>query len=126
MSLKHHYKGPKIMNKSAANSAIVYGLFATIAALLSGCATQPSPYRVPMSTVDLNYFRVDCKQKQQQVAMLQSMRLSADEQFAARMRLSLQPWTIVTNGTVWAVNYDMAHGNPNRYINYHLNQLRYC
>lgn len=79
-----------------------------------------------MATMDLNYFQTDCRYKQQQVEMLQAMRLSADEQFAARMRLNLQPWTIVTNGNVWAVNYDMSHGNPNRYINYHLNQLRYC
>lgn len=79
-----------------------------------------------MATVDLNYFRTDCRFKAQQVAMLQSMRLTADEQFAARMRLSFQPWTIVTNGQVWLVNYDMALGNPNYYINYHLNQLRYC
>jgi hypothetical protein len=114
------------MTKSAVSSAIVCGLFVTIAALCSGCATQPPPYRVPMSTVDLNYFRPDCSVKAQQVAMLQSMRLSADERFSARMRLSLQPWTIVTNGQVWAVNYDMAHGNPNKYIDYHLNQLRYC
>jgi hypothetical protein len=79
-----------------------------------------------MATVDLNYFQTDCRFKAQQVAMLQSMRLTADEQFAARMRLSFQPWTIVTNGQVWLVNYDMALGNPNRYINDHLNQLRYC
>lgn len=115
-----------IMTKSAVNSGIVCGLFATIVALLSGCATHPNPYRVPMATVDLNYFQTDCRHKTQQVAMLQAMRLTADEQFAARMRLSLQPWTIVTNGQTWLVNYDMALGNPNKYINYHLNQLRYC
>ena len=114
------------MIKSAVNSGIVCGLFVTTVALLSGCATHPNPYRVPMATVDLNYFQTDCRHKTQQVAMLQAMRLTADEQFAARMRLSLQPWTIVTNGQTWLVNYDMAYGNPNKYINYHLNQLRYC
>lgn len=79
-----------------------------------------------MSTVDLNYFQTDCRIKTQQVALLQSMRLSADEQFAARMRFGLQPWTVITNQQVWAVNYDMAYGHPNKYIDYHLNQLRYC
>jgi hypothetical protein len=122
----HLCKMKDIMTKSVVNSGIVFGLCVTIVALCSGCATHPAPHRVPMATVDLNYFQTDCRFKTQQVAMLQSMRLTADEQFAARMRLSFQPWTIVTNGQVWLVNYDMALGNPNRYINYHLNQLRYC
>jgi len=87
--------------------------------LFSGCATHPDPSRVPMATVDLNYFQVDCRRKDEQVAMLQAMRQSRDEQFASRMRAMVNPF-------VWTSDHDIAYNNPNKYINYHLQNLRYC
>ena len=87
--------------------------------LFSGCALHPVPDRVPMATIDLNHFQIDCRYKEQQVAMLQSMRQSRDENFAARMRAMAQPLS-------WNENHDIAYGNPNKYINHHLRQLSYC
>lgn len=88
-------------------------------ALSSGCATQIDPNRVPMSTQDLNHFQVDCRIKTQQVAMLQSMRQTREEQFAANMRSTLRPFS-------WTHDHDIAYNNPNKYIDFHLNQLNYC
>lgn len=89
------------------------------ASLFSGCATHPDPSRVPMATVDLNHFVVDCRRKEEQVAMLQAMRQSRDEQFGSRMRAMFNPLG-------WTSDHDVAFNNPNKYINYHLNSLRYC
>lgn len=72
-----------------------------------------------MSTVDLNHFVVDCRIKQQQVDMLQSMRQSRDEQFAARVRTMFQPFA-------WTSDHDIAYGNPNKYINFWLRELSAC
>lgn len=77
------------------------------------------PQRIPMSTKDLNYFQVDCRIKDQQVAMLQSMRQTRDEQFVSHMRSMFNPF-------VWTIDHDVAHNNPNKYINYHLRNLSYC
>jgi hypothetical protein len=79
-----------------------------------------------MSTYDLNYFQTDCKKKDEQVVFLQSMRQSRDEQFAARMRNTLQPWKIFTNPAEYSSDHDVSNNNPNKYINFHLNQLKYC
>lgn len=79
-----------------------------------------------MSARDLNWFQPDCKRKHEQVAMLQSMRQTTDEAFAARMRNVLQPWKIFTNPETYRLNDDIGYGNHDHYINFHLNQLRYC
>jgi len=89
------------------------------AALFSGCANHIDPHRVPMSTQDLNHFQVDCRIKDQQVAMLQSMRQSRDEMFAASMRSTFRPFS-------WTSDHDIAYNNPNKYIDFHLHQLGYC
>ena len=99
--------------------AIVSGMCVMCVALFSGCASQINPNRVPMSTQDLNHFQIDCRIKSQQVAMLQSMRQSREEQFAADMRSRLRPFS-------WTPDHDIAYNNPNKYIDFHLNQLSYC
>lgn len=87
--------------------------------LFSGCASQIDPRRVPMSTMDLNTYQVNCKLKRQQVEFLQSMRQTRDEQFAASMRGVIRPFS-------WTHDHDIAHNNPNKFIDFHLKQLSYC
>ena len=107
--------------------AIVFGLCVTIASLSSGCATSPDPHRVPANIEHLNSgFRLDCSRKQEQIDMLQSMRQSRDESFEAYLRLMMQPWRLFSAPGDHQIDVDVAYGNPNKYINYHLNQLRYC
>lgn len=107
------------MNVAVRRFAKVFGMCVITVGLFSGCATQINPHRVPMSTQDLNHLQVDCRIKSQQVAMLQSMRQSRDEQFAASMRSRLRPFS-------WTPDHDIAYNNPNKYIDFHLNQLSYC
>jgi type IV pilus biogenesis protein CpaD/CtpE len=107
--------------------AIVFGLCVTIASLSSGCATTADPNRVPAGVEDLNSrFQIDCSRKQEQIDMLQSMRQSRDETFEAYLRLMLQPWRVFTDPNSHQIDAEISQGNPNKYINYHLNQLRYC
>jgi hypothetical protein len=58
--------------------------------------------------------------------MLPSMRQSRDESVEAYLRVMLQPWRVVTAPGDHQIDVEIAYGNPNKYINYHLNQLRYC
>ena len=71
-----------------------------------------------MAAADLNHFVVDCRRKAEQVAMLQAMRQSREEQFASRIR--------AMNPLVWTSDHDVAFNNPNKYINFHLRNLSYC
>jgi hypothetical protein len=114
------------MNKLNVKSVIVSGIFVTTVSLLSGCAVTADPARVPMSTQDLNWFQPDCNHKEAQIAMLQSMRKTPDEAIAARFRNILQPWKFVTNPAEYHANDQIGYGNHDHYINFHLNQLRYC
>jgi hypothetical protein len=79
-----------------------------------------------MSSYDLDYFQVDCSKKNEQVAFLQSMRQTTDETFSATLQNMLQPWKIFTDPVSYDINHNISRRNPNKYINYHLNQLRYC
>ena len=96
-----------------------FGLCVITVSLFSGCATQIDPARVPMRTVDLNTYQINCRLKDQQVAFLQSMRQTRDEQFGAVMRSRMRPFS-------WTADHDIAYNNPNKFIDYHLNQLSYC
>jgi hypothetical protein len=107
------------MNAVVQSFVNVFGMCAITVGLLSGCATQQQANRLPMATVDLNHFVVDCRIKQQQVALLQSMRQTSDEQFAARFRSMFRPFE-------WTSDHDIAYGNPNKYINFWLRELSAC
>lgn len=79
-----------------------------------------------MSAHDLNYFRIDCSKKEQQIAMLQSMRQSGDEQLEAQVSNMAQFWTVFTDPVGYQRRQDIASGNINKQINYNLQHLRYC
>ena len=79
-----------------------------------------------MSAHDLNYFRIDCSKKEQQIAMLQSMRQSGDEQLEAQVTNMAQFWTAITDPVGYQRRQDIASGNINKQINYNLQHLRYC
>jgi hypothetical protein len=119
-------KMSETMKTTVRKFVTVFGTCVITASLCSGCATQPNPNRIPMTTMDLNYYQVDCRRKQEQIEFLQRQRISRDDQFAARMRLMFRSDQLITNPRMYMVNYDMAHGNPNKYINYLLQELAAC
>ena len=67
--------------------------------LCSGCATG-TPSRTAMSINDLEYFQPNCKIAQQQMAMLNSMRRTADDQL-----FSLGGWSGEDKKINWLINW---------------------
>lgn len=114
------------MKLTAHKFASVFGSCVIAVSLCSGCATQPDVTRIPMNRADLNYFRIDCSRKEEQVRMLQSMRITADEQFAAQMRIMVKPYEYVTDPNAYSVNHSIGYGHVNKYINHHLKALSEC
>ena len=79
-----------------------------------------------MATQDLNHFRIDCSRKQEQIEFLQRQRLTQEEQLAARLRMMVKPYEIVTAQNVYSINHDMSNGNPNNYLTFLLRELSTC
>lgn len=120
------YKVKEIMQSIKHRFAIAFGICVICVSQLSGCATQPMPNRIPMATQDLNHFRIDCSRRQEQIAFLQNMRVTRDEQFASRMRVMLKPYEIITDPGAYYSNHDIAYRNTNKYINFLLKELSTC
>ena len=114
------------MPNNVHRSGIVFGLCAIIVSLSSGCASSPPVNRIPMAAQDLNYFRIDCSRKEEQIRMLQSMRQSGDEKLTAGFVNMTQPWTAFTDPDGYGTRAEIASGEINKQINYNLQRLRYC
>ena len=116
------------MNISRARSAIAFGLCVITATVSSGYAyTVETPvHRVPMAAIDLNYFQPDCRIKQQQIEMLQSMRPTGDEQLFAHVKNILHPWHRFTQPDEHNRRAEIGSGEINRQITYNLQLLRQC
>ena len=76
-----------------------FGTCVMCVSLFSACATG-TPSRTAMSIDDLEYFQPNCKIAQQQIAMLNSMRRSADDQL-----FSLSGWSGQDRKINWLINW---------------------
>jgi hypothetical protein len=105
-----------------------FGLCVITVSLFSGCAsTSTVPGGRPtMRYQDLNYFQVDCRRKQEQVEMLQSMRQSQDDMRSNALTNLMQPWTAVTNPRGFYERQKSSEGGINKQVNYNLFLLSYC
>lgn len=103
----------------------VFGIFATIAILFSATGCTTAQHR-SMSYQDLNYFKVDCRIKTQQIAMLQSMRPTADEKIIARFNNVAHPWQQVTNPNEFYHRHNLGSNRIDWMINQHLMALKEC
>jgi hypothetical protein len=99
-------------------SKLVFGLSVTLVILCSGCTTTR-----PMGYNDVNYYQIDCSKKNEQVAMLNSMRSDRDDRAMAKLRNIFQPWLPFTNPTEYANNYYQGTGRTDAYINYKAQDL---
>ncbi len=79
-----------------------------------------------MSAHDLNYFRIDCSRKEEQIRMLQSMRQSRDEQLMAVVTNAVTFWTAFTDPQTYDTRAEIGSGEINKQINYNLQHLRRC
>ena len=105
------------MNMSR-KSRLVFGMFATLAILCSGCSTTR-----PMAYNDVNYYQMDCAKKNEQIAMLNSMRSSRDDRAMAKLRNIFQPWLQITDPDQYANNYYQGTGRTDAYIDYKIQDL---
>jgi len=96
------------MKEAVDKFARVFGACVIIVSLCSGCASGTPPAR-PMTASDLDYFRLDCKIKDQQRAFLESMRLTPDDVFFNKINV-----------------FEGKYGDVNTRVNRLLFELRYC
>ena len=106
----------------ALRSVVVFGTCVIAASLFSGCATS-RPDRVPMAHDQLNHFVRDCRQKANQVAMLQNMRQTKDERTMAGLEVAMNPLLKYVNPAQHRQLQDIGSGQTNWYIDYHLQML---
>ena len=79
-----------------------------------------------MNYNDLEWFVVDCRQKRQQIAMLQAMRPTRDEKLFARLNNELLFWEPFTNPEKFQQRNQIASSRVDWLINQHLLRLREC
>jgi len=80
--------------------ALAVGVIAT---LCSGCSTGTPP-RMRMKTYDLNFFQYDCARSAEQMAFLNGLRRTADDQL-----FSFSGWTGVDRHTNWLIDYHIRY-----------------
>ena len=80
-----------------------FGICVMCVSLCSGCATG-TPSRTAMSVQDLEYFQPNCKIAKEQIAMLNSMRRTADDQL-----FSLSGWTGQDRKINWLINWHIRY-----------------
>jgi len=82
--------------------------------------------RQPMRIVDLDTFRINCRMKNEQVAMLQQMRLSGDDLLFAKLGNITKPWTMFSDSEQYGARAEMSSGRTNWLINQLLLELKEC
>lgn len=97
---------------------IACGIFVISAIVASaGCATQ----RPVMNSWDLDHFWTDCSRKQEQIAFLQSLRVTPDDQ----ARAALARLISLDAKRSWELD-SISSGRTNWIINQHLMALSRC
>jgi putative AlgH/UPF0301 family transcriptional regulator len=72
-----------------------------------------------MATLDLDWFQVNCRLKEQQIAFLQSQRQTSNERLAAGGQRLLTPWKVITDPATFQQQTVIHNG----YHNWSINQL---
>lgn len=105
-------------------SKVVSGACVIVASLFSSGCVSLQPTTQVMPWMDLDRFTPDCRIKEQQVRLLQSMRVSADDRLVYHFDNVTQPWHIVTRAQTWNHRQQVSTGRTNWLINQHLLTLR--
>lgn len=79
-----------------------------------------------MHVDELNRYQIVCKDKNDQVGQLQSMRTDANQELAARLRIMFQPWRMWSDPAAHDSDVSVGWGNTNMYVNYKLSMLSIC
>lgn len=100
------------------------GIFAVCVTLLvSGCAT--GPVHQSMAVEDLNYFKIDCSKKKEQIEFLQRQLNNGDDMLIARLKNMVTPWTALTDPEGRSEQYSIGSGHSNWLIKQTIWKIRY-
>jgi hypothetical protein len=113
----HKENGMNMWRKSAG----VSGICVTLAILCSGCSTIGSQ---PMRFSDLDHFQIDCARRNEQMALLQSMRSTPDDRLFALLSNKVQPWKQFSDPDQYNENAIRGYGRGDWVINQKLMELR--
>ena len=98
---------------------LVYGISAIAVIFCSGCASTSRQ----MSYADINYFKMDCSKRNEQIQMLQSMQSTEDDRLLARVRVATQPWLQFTDPDQFTNDVYLGSGRTDAYIQYQIQDL---
>lgn len=106
-----------VLSKIASGVCVMF-----VSAYNTGC----TPMRItqPMHSVDLDNFQIDCRIKEQQIKMLQSMRAGPDTQLINRLESTINPWDRLFNEEAAFQRQEIGRGRTDWLINQHLLNLR--
>ena len=96
------------MTKLRVQSKLAFGTFVIVASLFNTASAQPV-----MLAQDLEYFRIDCRIKEQQMVFLQSLRTTPDQRLGAGFINAVTPWRVITDSTSFRQNVQVHNGNTN-------------
>ena len=77
-----------------------------------------------MGFADLDSFQIDCSQRTEQIALLQSMRSTRDDRLVARASNAIQPWLAYTNPEQHYNNANRGYGRADWVIHQKRIELR--
>lgn len=106
-----------VRSRTGFGRSVIIAIGLSIAAV-----AQASDY----SVVDLNYFHVDCRIKQQQIEFLQSLRPTPAERGNSGLLNMLMPWKVITDSNTYENRAHHASGRTDWMINQLLMELRTC
>ena len=108
------------MSDMSVRSRVVSGACVIVASLFSSGCVSLQPTTQAMPWVDLDRFTIDCRIKEQQVRLLQSMRITNDDRLVYHMNNVTQPWQRFTRPDTWDERQRLSTGRTNWLINQHL------
>jgi hypothetical protein len=104
-----------------AGNQVCKGIYFIIVISCSSCSTIGSR---PMMFSDLDSLQINCGQRSQQIALLQSMRSTPDDRLLALLSNTVQPWKQFSNPEQYQENALIGYGRTNWVINQKLMELR--
>lgn len=114
------------MKDTVRRFATVFGTCVITVSLVSGCSTG-APARLAMTTNDIKNFQPDCRNKEQQIRLLRTLRQASEEQHWDAMILIARPLSDMTNPEEYRQAKSLLSGEHRRSIDYNLYYLaKHC
>jgi|688.fasta_scaffold149044_4 hypothetical protein len=97
----------------------MFGVCVITVSLCSGCATG-TPSKIAMNTSDVKNLQPDCRNKQEQIKLLKSLRQASENQLWDAMLLASMPMSHITHPEEYQQAKSLLSGEHQRSIDYNL------